>query len=141
MDKKLKITNISVEPKRIYDTFRGAITISACLNDKPFDFVFRGSRYDDPMFAGIDCNEAKWGNYTWNGREHKTKISCGGTSTSYALHLYNIKSAPKENQKDFRFTGQEYSTRPLKEEFKKTLRHLWETNDVTNEFKNAILDN
>jgi hypothetical protein len=141
MDKKLKITHVTIEPKWIYDTFRGAISIKADINNKPLEFVFRGSRCDNPMFAGIDCNEAQYGNYTWGGREHRVTISHGGGQTYFALHLYRVKDSPKENQKDFSFTGRYYSTVPLKNEFKEKLQQLWAENDITEEFKDYVLSN
>lgn len=136
--KKLKIAYVDIQPKWIYDTFRESITISAKINNQPMNFIFRGSRCDNPMFAGIDCNEAGWGKREWGSWEHKVKISNGGGQTYYALHLYNVKAEPKQNQKDFLFTGRYYSTKPLKEEFKKKLQELWATGDVTEDFKKAV---
>ena len=137
--KKLKVAYVEIKPKWIYDTFRGAITITAKINDKPMSFVFRGSRCDNPMFAGIDCNEAGWGNRTWGGFENSVTISNGGGQTYYALHLYRLKDAPWEKQKDFSFTGRYYSTTPLKKEFKAKLQSLWAADDVTEEFKKVAL--
>ncbi|MEE3417604.1 MAG: hypothetical protein VZR53_19960, partial [Prevotella sp.] len=68
-------------------------------------------------------------------------ISHGGGQTYFALHLYRVKDSPKENQKDFSFTGRYYSTVPLKNEFKEKLQQLWAENDITEEFKDYVLSN
>lgn len=72
-----------------------------------------------------------------------TKISgvtTGGSARSYFLSFgrSTLKSMPKENQKDFRFTGRYYSTRPLVAEFKKLITSAFNTDLLTEEFKAAI---
>ena len=138
----LKITNVSVEPKWIYDTFKGSIKVKATINGKEALFSFGAARSGNVFFAGVDCNaaivfrkgEEDIPSYLRHSRN--ITISHGGTQTHYALQIYasTLKSAPKENQKDFRFAGQNYSTKPVKDVFRQKLEALYQDNDLTQEF-------
>jgi hypothetical protein len=140
---KISITNVKISTNWVYDTYDYPINIDAKINGKNVRFCFSGSRSDSIMFCGIDCNEALFekesGTSYWD-KYDRVKISNGGGQTYYALHIYSsvIKSKPKENQKDFRFTGRYYSTQPLKAEFKRVLKELYEKNDLTKEFLEKI---
>lgn len=138
----LKITNVSVEPKWIYDTYKGPIRVKANINGKEALFSFEAARSGNIFFAGVDCNSA----VVLKERDEDMPaylrysrgitISNGGTQTHYALqiHASTLKAAPKENQKDFLFTGRNYSTKPVKEVFKQKLEALYQNNDLTQEF-------
>lgn len=132
---KLKITQVSVEPRKIYDTdtYNRSIIIKANINDFSSEFVFEAARSGNIWFTGIDCNEAII-------NRKRIDISDGGGQTHYALRIPVdvLKSAPNEKQKNFRFTGQEYSTAPIVPAFKEALQNLFKKGELTQEFLKAI---
>ena len=129
----MKITQVTVKPSMIYDTYSGSIIVKAKINGLSSEFVFSAARSGDIWFTGIDCNEA-----IINGK--RTKISNGGGQTHYALQIFPniLKSAPKKNQKNFQFSGQEYSTTPIVPAFKEALQELFERGELTQGFMKAI---
>lgn len=144
MAKNFKVTEVKVNTNWIYDTYSDGITISAKINGHKVEFPFTAARGGNIMFAGIDCDEARFikDEYAWNfwDRFERVTISHGGTQTTFALQIYSsvLKSKPKENQKDFSFTGRFYSTMPLKKAFKDKMNKMFENNEFTNEFMNKI---
>lgn len=143
MVKNFKVTEVKVNTNWIYDTYSYGITVSAKINGHKIEFPFTATRGNNIMFAGIDCNEARFMKDEfasfWNDFESAT-LSHGGTQTSYALQIYAsvLKSKPKQNQKDFSFTGRYYSTVPIKKAFKDKMNKMFENNEFTNEFMNKI---
>ena len=139
----LKITNVNVYPKSIYDTSKNPILVSATINGTDMVFVFRAF-FGEYVKNGVDCNEAnlttmdKYGHYDW--QSSGVKISDGGGYRTYALSIPRdiIQAEPKSNQKDFRFTGQYYFTKPIKDYFKKELQELYAKGNLTTQFLNAI---
>jgi len=129
----MKITKVTVEPRKIYDAYKGGITVNANINGFSSKFVFRATRGSDIWFAGIDCNEA-----IINGK--RTKISDGGGQTHYALRIpvSVLNSAPNEKQKNFQFSGREYSTAPIVPAFKEALQNLFKKGELTQQFLKAI---
>ena len=129
----MKITHVTVEPRKIYDTYSGSIIVKAKINGLSSEFVFEAARGGDIWFAGIDCNEA-----IINGK--RTDISDGGGQTHYALRIPVdvLKSAPNEKQKNFQWTGQEYSTAPIISAFKEALQNLFKKGELTQSFMKAI---
>lgn len=143
MIKNFKITDVKVNTNWVYDTYSYGITISAKVNGHKVEFPFTAARGNNIMCAGIDCNEARFMKDEpasfWNNFESVT-LSHGGTQTSYALQIYAsvLKSKPKQNQKDFSFTGCYYSTVPIKKAFKDKMNKMFENNEFTDEFMNKI---
>ena len=129
----MKITQVTVEPRKIYDTYKQSIIVKANINGFSSKFVFSAARGGDIWFTGIDCDDA-----TINGK--RTDISDGGGQTHYALRIpvSVLKSAPNEKQKNFRFTGQEYSTAPIVPAFKEALQNLFKKGELTQGFMKAI---
>ena len=146
--KALKITDVKVNPRWIYETFKGSISVDCKINGKPAEFVFMASRWDSMLDSGIDCNEVRafqeGAPKDWNGRPTKYEsitISNGGGQTTYALKISSsvLTSKPKENQKDYGFTGQYYSTQPVVSEFKSKLLSLYNNGELTEEFINYFM--
>lgn len=129
----LKITKVTVHPTKIYDTYSGSIIVKAVINGFSSEFVFRAARAGNIWFAGIDCNTA-----TINGK--RTDVANGGSRTHHALNISTdvLKSAPKANQKNFQFSGQEYSSAPIVPAFKKALQDLFKKGSLTKQFLKAI---
>ncbi len=134
----MKITHVTVEPRKIYDRkiydiYDRSIVVKAKINGLSSEFVFEAASAGNIWFTGIDCNEA-----IINGK--RTKISNGGGQTHYALQIpvSVLNSAPNEKQKNFRFTGQEYSTAPIVPAFKEALQNLFKKGELTQEFLKAI---
>jgi len=130
---KLKITQVTVEPRKIYDTYKGGITVNAKINGFSSKFVFIAARSGDIWFTGIDCDDA-----TINGK--RTDISDGDGQTHYALRIpvSVLNSAPNEKQKNFQWTGKEYSTAPIVPAFKEALQNLFKKGELTQSFMKAI---
>jgi hypothetical protein len=107
--------------------------VKAKINGLSSEFVFEAARAGNIWFTGIDCNEA-----IINGK--RTKISNGGGQTHYALQIFPniLKSAPNEKQKNFQWTGKEYSTAPIVPAFKKALQDLFKKGELTQSFMKAI---
>lgn len=140
---KFKVTEVKLNTKWIYDTWDGYITISAKVNGHLVEFPFSPARWDSPMAAGIDCNEARFvkdESASFWDRFDRVTISHGGGQTHYALQIYSsaLKAQPKENQKDFCFTGHYYSTQPLKAAFKSRMLSMFENNEFTQEFLDKV---
>lgn len=129
----MKITQVTVEPRKIYDTYNRSIIIKASINGFSSEFVFEAARAGNIWFTGIDCDEAII-------NRKRIDISDGGGQTHYALRIPVdvLKSAPNEKQKNFRFTGQEYSTAPIVPAFKEALQNLFKKGELTQEFLKAI---
>lgn len=143
MAKNFKITEVKVNTNWIYDTYSYSITVSAKVNGHKVEFPFTAARGGNIMFAGIDCNEARFmkdESTSFYDRFESVTISHGGTQTAFALQIYSsvLKSKPKENQKDFSFTGRYYSTVPIKKAFKDKMNKMFENNEFTNEFMNKV---
>lgn len=130
---KLKITKATVEPRKIYDTYKQSIIVKANINGFSSKFVFNAAHSGDIWFAGIDCNDA-----IINGK--RTDVSDGGDRTHYALRINTdvLKAAPNEKQKNFQWTGQEYSTAPIVPAFKEALQKLFKEGELKQEFLKAI---
>lgn len=143
MANKFKITEVKVNTNWVYDTFTDCLVVSAKINGHRVNFPFTAARGDNIMFAGIDCNEARFENpnsRSYYDQYERVKISNGGTQTTFALQIYSsvLKSKPKENQKDFSFTGRFYSTQPVKIAFKDKMNQIFKNNEFTDEFMNKI---
>lgn len=131
---KIKITGGSCSTKWIYDTMQDSLNIKFSINGHACDFVFRANhgRY---VVDGIDCDAA----YINDERVNSITTS-GGTARSYAISVPGsvMTSEPKENQKDFGFTGQYYKTTPIVKHIKEKLTDLLNNNiDI---FSDRFLD-
>ena len=143
----LKITNVTVYPKWTHETNKGTIYVGANINGKDFVFPMMPCWSYTPQ--GVDCDECLvtklnggWGGYADYDRnaERIHHVAKGGGSHSYGLNIGSdiLKSAPKENQKDFRFTGQYYSTKNVPRAFKSKLMELYNNGSLEPEFLEAI---
>ena len=130
---ELKITKVTVYPTKIFDTYNRSIIVKAVINGFSSEFVFYTVREGNIWFAGIECDTA-----TINGK--RIDVTNGGSRTRPTLLISPdvLKSAPKVNQKNFQFTGQEYSTAPIVPVFKKTLQDLFKKGNLTQQFLKAI---
>lgn len=141
------IRKVVVSPRWITDTGKETIWITAEINGIPCAFPFKP--ISELTVNGCDCDECIV-NYemmqynrdlidTTKGTR-VSGVATGGSARSYFLSFgrSTLKSMPKENQKDFRFTGHYYSTRPLVTEFKKLITSAFNTDLLTEEFKAAI---
>lgn len=121
---KIKITGGSCSTKWIYDTMQDSLNIKFSINGHACDFIFRANhgRY---VVDGIDCDAA----YINDERVNSITTS-GGTARSYAISVPGsvMTSEPKENQKDFGFTGQYYKTAPIVKYIKEKLIDLLNNN-------------
>ena len=140
-----KVTNISVEPKWIYETGKQTIWIYCFINGIQVAFPFTAKRGGDMFFSGVDCDECVLVTQKafWQSKpegKRITHIAEGGGRTYYALEISDkvLKSMPKENQKSFSFTGRYYSTKPLIQAFKQKIIELYNNNLLTEEFLSAI---
>ena len=139
----LKITNIRINDRWLYDTQRGGIAVAANVNG--VDMVFPFMPFFQYAPKGMDCDECvlttmdKYGMYD-HSASRISHIAEGGGYRTYALAIWErvLKSKPKQNQKDFRFTGQYYSTEPIKAEFKNQLQRLYNEGALTDKFLKAI---
>jgi hypothetical protein len=143
MAKKFSVTKVRVDSKWIYDTFTGPLNIRACVNGKEVLFQFMPAWGDNIMHLGIDCNEALFEKESpeyFFDKYKRVKISDGGGHKHFALNIYSsiLKRSPKENQKDFQFTGRYYSTQPAKEEFKRRMIEMYNNNEFTEDFLNEV---
>lgn len=116
---KVKVTKVSSKDS-IYDTAESSPSIFATINGREFEFIFR-SNHGRNIVDGVDCDEVKF-----NNKYHDCLFVNGGTARSYALNIPgNIMTAePKQNQKDFSFTGQIYSNKSMLSYFKTKLTDL-----------------
>lgn len=141
------IRKVAASPRWITDTGKETIWITAEINGIPCAFPFIAGY--GPTAEGCDCNECIV-NYemqfynrdridTSKGKRISS-VADGGGARYYFLKFGEsiLKSMPKENQKDFRFTGHYYSTRHLVVEFKKLITTAFNTDLLTEEFKSAI---
>ena len=131
---KVKITGGSCSTKWIYDTMQDGLNIKFSINGHACDFIFRANhgRY---IVDGIDCDAA----YINDERVEPITTS-GGTARSYAISVPGsiMTSEPKENQKDFGFTGQYYKTTPIVKYIKEKLTDL--LNNSIDIFSDRFLD-
>lgn len=141
------IRKVAASPRWITDTGKETIWITAEINGIPCAFPFIAGY--GPTAEGCDCNECivNYEMQFYNRDRIDTSkgkrigsVADGGGSRYYFLKFGEsiLKSMPKENQKDFRFTGHYYSTRPLVTEFKKLITTAFNTDLLTEEFKSAI---
>lgn len=118
---KIKITSGSCDTKWIYDTMTEPISMYFVINNIPCEFKFSPNhgRY---VVDGVDCNYVKFEGDSY----YKDLTHSGGTARSYALSIPGdvLTSQPKQNQKDYRFTGQYYSTTPAIRYCKELLKEL-----------------
>lgn len=141
------IRKVVVSPRWITDTGKETIWITAEINGIPCAFPFKP--ISELTVNSCDCDECIV-NYemmhynrdlidTTKGTR-VSGVATGGSARSYFLSFgrSTLKSMPKENQKDFRFTGRYYSTRPLVAEFKKLITSAFNTDLLTEDFKAAI---
>lgn len=131
---KLSVTNVSISTKWIYDTYRGGLTITAKINGKEVKFPF-SSIGGSISYIGMDCGYAMID----NKRVEICKDNTGGHK-SYELKIPSsiLTSQPKENQKDFQFTGSFYSTKPIVNFFKEKLQKIMKENKFSEEFLKAL---
>lgn len=119
---KIKITGGSCDTKWIYDTMTtSTMSMYFVINNIPCEFKFSPNhgRY---VVDGVDCNHVKFeGDSSYKDLTHS-----GGTARSYALNIPSdiLKSQPDQKQKDYRFTGQYYSTTPAIRYCKELLKEL-----------------
>lgn len=141
------IRKVVVSPRWITDTGKETVWITAEINGIPCAFPFKPT--SELTVNGCDCDEcivnyemmhyskdvidASKGTRVWG-------VATGGSARSYFLNFgrSTLKSIPKENQKDFRFTGRYYSTRPLVAEFKKLITTAFNADLLTEEFRAAV---
>lgn len=118
---KIKITGGSCDTKWIYDTMSDSISMFFAINNIPCEFKFSPNhgRY---VVDGVDCDHVKFEGDSY----YKDLTHSGGTARSYALSIPSgvLTSQPKQNQKDYRFTGQYYSTTPAIRYCKELLKEL-----------------
>lgn len=130
------VTNVKVRDRWVCDT-NGDMYITALVNKVPLGFYFRSCAGGSSnwQYLGVDCDEATKGS-------SRVTISRTGTGThkSYALRISSgvLTAHPKENQKDFSFTGRYYSTKAVPRAFKQTLQKMIENNEVSDSFKEAV---
>lgn len=136
-----KITDVKCDPKWVADVGDHVITVSCKINGVPCQFPFGAARWGQLVGGlGIDCDEVLFPatHPVWPERE---RISTGGGGqNSYALFISDntVTSQPKENQKDFRFTGQLYSTAPIAKAFKTKLMELYNKGLLTQKFLERV---
>lgn len=131
----VKITGGTCDTKWIYDTMSDSISMSFVINNIPCEFKFSPNhgRY---IVDGVDCNHVKFE----GDRYYKDLTRSGGTARSYALNIPGdvLTSQPDQKQKDYRFTGQYYSTTPAIRYCKESLKEL--LTQHPDYFHNDILD-
>lgn len=118
----IKITGGKCRHKYLYDTMTEGTSISVVINGIACKFRFNAC-YGRYIVNGMDCDRIYFGDDDMYGQD----VTCaGGGNRYYAIYIPEniIKSAPKENQKDFSFTGQYYSTAPVISYFKNLLKSL-----------------
>ena len=115
----IKITVAKGTTKWIYDTLKG-FNIILNVNGKELDFRLYGC-HGTYVKYGADTNSVKI-----DGTYMSDITVSGGRQKSYALYIPEdvLTSEPKENQKDFSFTGRLYNTRPAIKYFKDLLKDL-----------------
>ena len=118
---KIKITGGSCDTKWIYDTMTTPMSIYFVINSIPCEFKF-SANHGQYVVNGVDCNHVLFE----GDRFYKDLTHSGGTARSYALRIPGnvLTSQPKQNQKDYRFTGQYYSTVPAIKYCKESLKEL-----------------
>lgn len=125
------VTNVKVTKNWISETSKSPVVVTALVNKVPVRFPFTAAASGDWTFLGIDCNNAVV-------VEHRCTVAKPNTGSRkcYALCIGAdvIKQYPKENQKDFRFTGRYYSTKGIPAVFKRQLQQMIENNEVTDDF-------
>lgn len=129
----VKVTGGSCDRKWIYDTMQEGIDMSFVINGVAcvFRFFANHGRY---VVNGIDCNMIIIAD------RHLDITHSGGSSRSYLLNVPGniMTSEPKTNQKDFKFTGQYYSTSPVVKYVKSKLKQLFQEN--VEDFDSEVLD-
>lgn len=138
-----RITDVKCDRKWVYDTYEGAVVITCCINGIRCEFAFRGARWNKVVGGlGIDCNSARVydGTVSFLGGNYIEGIANGGGQHYYALYIDDrvVTSQPKSNQKDYRFTGQYYSTAPIINAFKARMQKLYSEGQFTDKFLTAI---
>jgi hypothetical protein len=118
---KVKVTGGACGTKWIYDTMQDGFDISVSVNDVPCRFRF-APYFGRNAVNGLDCNEVFFAGDNYPS----TVTKAGGSHRTYALYIPEdvLKSAPKQNQKDFSFTGQYYSVTPVIKYFKNMLKTM-----------------
>lgn len=107
----------------------------------PCQFPFEGARWGKLVGGiGIDCNEVLFPGTRPLRPERELITTGGGGQNYYALFISNsvVTSRPKENQKDFRFIGQLYSTAPIVKAFKAKLMELYDKGLLTQKFLERV---
>lgn len=136
-----KITDVKCSQKWVAEVGDHGIIISCKINDVPCQFPFGAARWGKLVGGlGIDCDEVLFPetHRVWPERE---RISTGGGGQNhYALFISDsvVTSQPKENQKDFRFIGQLYSTAPIVKAFKPKLMELYNNGLLTQKFLERV---
>ena len=136
-----KVTGVKCDPKWIADVGDHVVTVSCLINGVKCDFPFGAARWGKLVGGlGIDCNEVLFPEThpVWPGRE---RIATGGGGQNhYALFIGDdiVTSQPKENQRDFRFHGQLYSTAPIAKAFKSKITELYNKGLLTPEFLSRV---
>ena len=136
-----KITDVKCSQRWVADVGDHGIIISCKINGVPCQFPFGPARWGQLVGGlGIDCDEVLFpGTHpVWPERE---RIATGGGGQNhYALFISNsiVTSQPKENQKDFRFIGQLYSTAPIVKAFKPKLMELYDKGLLTQKFLERV---
>ena len=118
----IKITGGKCRHIYLFDTMTEGTSISVVINGIACKFRFNAC-YGRYIVDGMDCDRIYFGDDDMYGQD----VTCaGGGNRYYAIYIPKniIKSAPKENQKDFSFTGQYYSTVPVIRYFKNLLKSL-----------------
>lgn len=136
-----KITDVKCDRKWLSEVGDHGIIISCRINGVSCQFPFGAARWGMMVGGlGIDCDEVLFPatHAVWPERE---RISTGGGGqNSYALFISDsvVTSQPKENQKDFRFIGQLYSTAPIVKAFKPKLMELYNKGLLTQKFLERV---
>ena len=136
-----KITDVKCDRKWLSEVGDSGIIISCRINGVPCQFPFGAARWGMMVGGlGIDCDEVLFPatHSVWPERERVS--TGGGGQNSYALFISDsvVASQPKENQKDFRFIGQLYSTAPIVKAFKPKLMELYNQGLLTQKFLERV---
>lgn len=133
-----KITDVKCDQKWLAEAGNDGLVVSCLINGVSCKFPFKGARWSNVMVGalGIDCEDALFPRSGSFWPEHVRIASEGGGNYYYPLCINDdvVKSQPKENQKDFRFTGQLYSTAPIAKAFKTKLLELYNKGYLTQKF-------
>ena len=133
-----KITDVTCDEKWLAEAGNDGLVVSCRINGVSCKFPFKGARWSKVMVGGlgIDCEDALFPRSGSFWPEHVKIATEGGGNYYYPLCINDdvVKSQPKENQKDFRFTGQLYSTAPIAKAFKTKLLELYSKGYLTQKF-------